>query len=240
MQYKKLGPFITQVIEDDILLYTSRGLRKSFRSEKAISWWIPILFMIGAFCFGFSSFSSLYFSEIFSSIFINIIYFIGSIFFTAAAYLQYLESINSDITHHEHIHNKQCCWFWLRWRPYNLGYMSSLTQFIGTIFFNINTFNTLFNFNTISISISNMLGSILFLISAFFAYFEIYHDKDVTIFSTSTWWIIWINLLGSIFFQISAFFSWFSYQNIATLTTLLGALCFFMASFILKYENKKI
>jgi hypothetical protein len=248
MHYRKIGPFITQVIKNGVPLYTSRALRKSSTLPKrAVSSWISLLFMVGAFCFAFASFSSLTYLVVPYTI--ASIYFIGSIFFTSAAYLQYLESINSDITHLPHLYNKHHIWFWWRWRPRNLGYISSVTQFIGTLFFNISTFFAIFS--TLSIEaknlfiwMPNLLGSILFLTSSLSAYLEIVHDTDIKAFKTVTWWIVWINIFGSVFFQISALYSSFSVQevdgaadHIATLMTCLGGICFFIAAFLLRYER---
>ena len=246
MQYKKLGPFISHAMKDGVVCYTSRELRKSlFSSKKAISLWISTLFMIGSFWFAFASFFSLDILPLFSSFSLSIFYFICSIFFTSAAYLQYLESINHDITHLAHLYHKHPIWFWWRLRPYNMGYISSTTQFIGTLLFNISTFSAIF----ISLSIElknflvwlpNLLGSILFLTSSFFGYLEIYHDKKIKVFRSTTWWIIWINIFGSVFFQISALYSAYSTQMalfIATMTTLLGAVCFFMAALLLRFEK---
>ncbi len=249
MYYKKLGPFVTQVFENHILLYNSRVLRKSLKSPTVISWWIATLFMVGSFCFAFASVLSLSFTQFFSQFQINIIYFVGSIFFTVAAYLQFLESINADITHPPHAKSKTCSWYWLRWRPRNLGFDASLTQLIGTLFFNINTIDQLIS--GMSVELENMLiwtpdmlGSVLFLASSFFAYLEIHHDKSIRVFFSNTWWIVWANIIGSIFFQISAYYAWFPAQGqdptasfIAIITTFLGAICFFVGAYLLRFEK---
>lgn len=249
MHYKKLGPFIVHAIEHEVVCYTSRELRKSlFSSKQIISSWISTLFMIGAFWFAFASFFSLDILPLFSSLSVSIFYFIGSIFFTSAAYLQYLESINFDITHLPHLYNKHPIWFWWRLRPYNMGYISSATQFTGTLLFNLSTFVAIFvslsiEMKNLLVWIPDLLGSILFLTSSVFAYLEIYHDTKMKRFRSITWWIIWINIFGSVFFQISALYSAYSLQStqmsfvIATVTTFFGALCFFIAALLLRYEK---
>ncbi len=246
MHYKKLGPFISHAMKHGIICYTSRELRKSlFSSKRVLSSWIGTLFMIGSFWFAFASFFSLDTLPLFSSFSLNVFYFIGSIFFTSAAYLQYLESINYDITHLAHLYNKHSVWFWWRLRPHNMGYISSASQFIGTLLFNISTFSAIFISLSIEVKnllvwLPNLLGSILFLTSSFFAYLEIYNDKKIKIFRSITWWIIWINIFGSVFFQISSLYSAYSTQTavfMATLSTFLGAVCFFIAALLLRYEK---
>lgn len=251
MKYKKLGLFVTQVFKDELLLFTSRGLRKSLHQPQTISLWIAILFMVGASLFAFASLLSIYPSFSFSNNSINLTYFIGSIFFTSAAYLQYLESINSDITNKRHVIADKTAYLWFRFRPHNLGYISSLTQFIGTLFFNLNTFDTILNpanINTNNLLVwgPNILGSILFLVSAFFAWLEIFHDEHIKRFRSYTWWIIWVTILGSVFFLISSFYTFHFasgdnafFDKIAIWTTLLGAVCFFIAALLLRFETNK-
>ena len=249
MHYKTLGPFIAHAIEHGKIFYTSRELRKSlFHSKKALSLWISTLFMVGSFFFAFASFFSLLFVSLLSPLTLGVLYFIGSLFFTSAAYLQYLESINYDISHLPHLYDKHPIWFWWRWRPLNMGYLSSSTQFVGTLLFNLSTLSA--TFSTLSLEtlntlvwIPNILGSILFLTSSFFGYLEIYHDKKIKAFESITWWIVWINILGSVFFQISALYSHYTLHIdefsflIATATTLFGAICFFIAALLLRYEK---
>jgi len=234
---KKLGFLVTQVLKDELLLFTSRGLRKSLHKPKSISTWIAILFMIGSFLFAIASVFFLYPKWNISNQYINIIYFVGSIFFTSAAYLLYLEAINSDITNERHLFERVDKRVWFKICPNNLGYLSSITLFIGTLFFNVLTFSSLLNNlngyeNEIFIMTPNIIGCILFLISSFFAWLEIYHDEHIKPFKNYTWWIIWLNILGSIFFMVSALV-----DNIAVEMTLWGAICFFIASFLQPFET---
>jgi len=55
MRYKRLGLFVTQVRKDELLLFTSRGLRKSLHKPQLISTWISVLFMVGSFLFASAS-----------------------------------------------------------------------------------------------------------------------------------------------------------------------------------------
>jgi hypothetical protein len=254
IKHRFLGPFLTQVHKHNAekkLVYTSRRVRKGLSalesdiaiehiSKARLTHLISILFMIGSLCFAFASFLNLQGMSGFS---VSIVYFIGSIFFTSAAYSQLLESINYDITSlHE---SKEWRFFDLRW--HNLGYLSALTQFIGTILFNFNTFDALYSYSVyeenIEVWLPNAFGSVLFLVSSFFAWSEIYHDNHLKRFISITWWIIWVNIFGSIFFGISAVESFtlsngdMIEANNALLQTFLGACCFFIGAFLLLFEN---
>ncbi len=247
LKYKKLGPLITQVLNNNVIIYTSRSLRKSLHKPTTLSWWISILFMMGSFLFILPSFLLLNPQYEFSDI--NKMYFIGSLFFTSAAYLQYLESINSDITNSAHVNSEKTQWLWFQFRPNNAGYLSSLSQFIGTIFFNFDTFDIVFTPMSIDsqnlfIWTPNILGSVLFLLSSIFAWVEVFHDNYIKAFKAYTWWIIWINILGSVLFLVSALYSFNfesgqcpSFDTITQWTTLYGAVCFFTAAFLMHFEK---
>ncbi len=253
IKYTKFGPFITNVTtshKGKYLTVNSRAIRKSFRTYVSNS--IASFFMIGSFCFIFASMLSLYFEKNFSNFTVNIIYFIGSIFFTLAAYGQYLESINSDITSPVSISKNKSRWKFWSIRPRNLGYLSSITQFIGTILFNINTFDA-FDSNLTPIQtnllvwIPDKIGSSLFLISSFFAWLEMYKDSNTKRFISLNWWIVWINILGSVLFQISAFASFVNFSTgkpldltLSLYTTLFGAICFFIGAFLMLFEKYDI
>lgn len=274
--HKKLGFFITQLVEPhdgtQAHLQTSRRARKGLKrllvnvkshrllrplnefsslftcKPKSLTWWIAILFMLGSACFVAGSMVSLFFENVFSSVAINLTFFIGSLFFTAAAYAQYLEAINADITNDAYLNEEKREWIWWAWRPKNLGFVASTSQLAGTFLFNINTFNCFYTglsyvAQDVLIWLPNMIGSILFLVASFFAWLEIFHDKQVKRFRSPTWWIIWVNLLGSVLFQRSAFRSFIHVDSgelvnatIALNATMYGAVCFFIGAYLLIVE----
>ncbi len=273
---KKTGFFIAQLIEEhngtQVHLHTSRRVRKGLKKLlvngknhdllhplqefsslfvfkfRSLTWWIAVLFMIGSACFVAGSAVSLYFENSFSSLSINVTFFVGSLFFTAAAYGQYLEVINADITNEAYLGEEKMEWIWWACRSKNLGFIASASQLAGTILFNINTFNCFYTglsymAENIVIWLPNLIGSILFLVAAFFAWLETFHDKQVKAFYSVTWWIVWINLLGSVLFQRSAFRSFVHLDSgelvngvIALNATLYGAVCFFIGAYLLIIE----
>lgn len=251
--YTKIGPFVTHAYEDRVLLKKSRAMRKEFTqllkdAKSTLTALIAILFMIGAFCFVLASAMSL--QGFYSDFIVNGIYFIGSLFFTSAAYGQFLEAINADITNESHLHAKDKKWIWFAFRAKNLGYLSSITQLIGTVLFNINTFASFYTyvsplFSDIIVWVPDFLGSILFLLASFFAWLEIYKDREVKAFRSSSWWIVWANNFGSLFFQVSAIASFILVNahaindTVALKYTLLGGICFFIGAFLLIVEIRE-
>lgn len=131
------------------------------------------------------------------------------------------------------------------WKPLDLLWLASALQFIGTLLFNINTFDAMLPDLTVLeenllIWVPNIEGSILFLISGLLAFKSVARGWWVYKPDNIEWWCAFINLLGCIGFMCSALLSIFlpGVQNpeIATLAlgfTLQGALCFLVGALLL-------
>src|SRR5262245_14802325 len=108
---RSVGPFTTHVTyrqpDGQPAEWSSRRHRKRasllsrVRAQEAVwwapgraSWWIGVLFAIGSTCFFVGPFPG--FVELVGSRVDGIVFFVGSIFFTTAAALQFLESMNAD------------------------------------------------------------------------------------------------------------------------------------------------
>lgn len=263
LEYKTLGPFVTHVKlhhKDGSNEYTARPVRKGVRwiqpmqlskedqakyvvCAKQINYWVAVLFMIGASLFSLPGFLPDSCSASF-----NIIFFCGSLFFTSAAYLQLVESINKDITNPDLFRTQRCHWIRMAWRPKNLGYLSSIVQFVGTLFFNVNCASALLAVTplqmNIAIWIPGMLGSICFLVSCLFAWLEIYRDPSIKAFRSEEWWIVWVNIAGSIAFQISSTVAFYLPQTgdvfapvMASEYLTFGGVCFFIGALLLRVED---
>ena len=94
--------------------------RKVVGSAKR-DWWIGVLFAIGSTCFLVGPFPGLV--ELVGSEIDGVVFFVGSIFFTSAATLQYVEGG--------------------LFRPRRLDWWSNAIQLAGTLFFNVSTFDAL-------------------------------------------------------------------------------------------------
>jgi len=273
------GPFITQLSragrEGAVYLRTSRRYRRGLHDimldkkgkvrEKIgrlsllfairpdlLSWWVGTLFMIGSALFVAGSAMQLYLSDHFSSFESNLTYFIGSIFFTSAAYGQLLQSINANIALIPGIRKKQKSWRWWARGLRSPGFLSAASQFIGTILFNFNTFDAMYGFHSpagehLFIWVPDMVGSVLFLLSSFFAWVEIYHDAYVKPFITATWWVVWFNIIGSVLFQLSALYGYINpitgmvpSGHLSVSFTLWGAVCFYLGAHLSNVELREI
>src|SRR3954451_18139078 len=85
------------------------------------SWWIGVLFAVGSACFVVAPFPG--FVELVGSTVDGLVFFVGSIFFTAAATPQFLDSGP--------------------WEPRRIDWWSCSVQVVGTLFFNVSTFRAL-------------------------------------------------------------------------------------------------
>lgn len=212
---------------------------------------IGAIFAIGSALFMLGSLIAL-FTHAQEAIFVaNIVFFLGSIPFTVAAYMQHFQAANaaqfSRLPSDDFL--KQELQF-IGWKPDDLGWLSTLTQFIGTLAFNISTFDAIqasraWLVQDVTIWMPDMIGSLLFLISAYLAFIETcdhlwkWKPHDIS------WQIVFTNLLGCIAFIFAACTSyvlpgwqpeWISQLSNSQL--LVGAACFLAGSLLTIKESE--
>jgi hypothetical protein len=218
-----------------------------------LGWWIAVLFMVGSACFALASFAGLapdtFDNLLQNATVINAVFFAGSIFFTAAGYLQLLEAINADrrAAHALGIPPREK-FRWLNWQPGHIGWLSAFIQFIGTLLFNVNTFDALLPGldwlqQDLFIWTPDIIGSICFLVASWLALLEFCHGYWCRQPHSLSWWIVIVNLLGSLAFMVSAIFavalpgaaSLFDLR-IVNLSTCIGGVCFLCGAYLLLPE----
>lgn len=266
LESKKIGPFVTRIVhrrpDGQMDVRTSRRHRKNFGPERiksdqaqkkrptlflwrprSLNWWIAVLFMIGS--WHFVSGSILVLVGYTNEFVIDLIYFVGSLFFTSAGYSQYNQAINaadSLVSDEKGFVSKKRRYFSLQ--PHHLGFWSTFPQFLGTLEFNITTFMAFFGFSLVGydvfVWVPDYVGSILFLVSGisgvieFCLHFWCFQPRSIT------WWIVWINFIGCVAFMISGVVAFARPQPIfnnlatwATIFTLIGAVCFLVGAYLM-------
>ena len=205
----------------------------------SLNWWIAVLFLIGSWHFVGASLLILAGST--NTYLIDLIYFIGSLFFTSAGYSQYYQAINAPETITDSNSQKRR---YFAWQPQRLDFWTTFPQFLGTLAFNTTTARAFlsvlwFGYDRL-VWIPDFVGSILFLISGFAGVCEFCHRLVCWQTKSLTWWIVWINFLGCIAFMISAFMAFVRPNPIlnnlatwATIFTLLGAVCFLVGAYLM-------
>ncbi|WP_222846491.1 hypothetical protein [Pontiella sulfatireligans] len=212
--------------------------------------------MVGSACFAIGSLAGLapgLFGQVSQSVAVlNAVFFMGSLFFTSAAYLQLLEAANAGRRAAQargETAVKPFCWF--GWQPGQIGWLSAAVQFAGTLLFNVNTADALLpSFNWLQedllIWTPDAVGCICFLVASWLAVLECCHGMAFWKIKGLPWWIVMINLLGSIGFGISGVFALVLPRATDVLDlqavnvwTLAGALCFLAGAYLLIPEMTK-
>ena len=172
----------------------------------------------------------------------SVTYFIGSIFFTGAALLQFLISIGAVRATERPRAGVQ--WRLMVRAPRRPEWWAGSVQFAGTIFFNISTFAALQSDLTATqadhrVWAPDVFGSICFLVASGLAFADVrrpwlaWRPRDLG------WSVTMLNMVGSIAFGISAAAAKVlgdgELRNAtwATLGTFVGALCFLAGAVLL-------
>jgi hypothetical protein len=215
-----------------------------------LNWWIGMIFAVGSLLFAVASVLSLApglaANLPIESSEINAIFFAGSIPFTTAAYLQLFQAANAGELSTGGMRTSRPVLF--GWRPRDIGWLSCLLQFVGTILFNFNTFDAMIPSLTwfqqdLVIWAPNIVGSILFLASGYLAFIETCHAHWAWKSKNISWWVVFTNLLGCVGFMLSALFAIvlpgppdIQAITLAIVFTLLGAIGFLVGSLLMLPE----
>ena len=175
----------------------------------------------------------------------GITYFIGSLFFTSASFSQLMQAQTPAMTNvdadSQHVKVPVRL---LAWLPHDRNWLAAITQFPGTLYFNISTLAALIENLTVQqqdrrIWRPDFFGSTLFLIASAFGILAL--GRFFSFQPRSFYWhIAWLNMIGSILFMCSALASYVlpttgefinSYLSVAG--TLLGAVCFFVGAILM-------
>ena len=263
VERRSIGPFTTHVTyqrsDGGTVQWSSRTHRKhASRLSRAhrrelvhwaphrASWWIAVLFAAGSTCFLVAPFPA--FLQLVGPVADAVVFFVGSVLFTSAAALQWLETINTDRDPAQAAGQRLKV---LTFEPRRIDWWSSGVQLLGTLFFNATTFRAL-QTGIESPSYDRLvwrpdaLGSICFLVSGYLAYVEVAGHLLGRPRWTLESAIVTVNLLGCLAFGVSAVASYVvpttgNEVNLALVNsfTALGALCFLIGAVLLLPEGAR-
>lgn len=244
------------VADGAVLTWTSRRQRKqrslldsgwgsTWWAPGAVGWWIGILFGAGSVCFALGA----------APRFVNAVgvagdgvtFFVGSLFFTAAACLQYLEVANvaSFPAGFERPAPRRL----LTWEPHRVDWWAAVVQLVGTVMFNVSTFEAMRDHLSATqadrlVWMPDALGSACFLVASWFAWAEVGHGHWSWRPRSLSWLITTLNLGGSVAFGAAALASYVvptsdQARNVTlmNLGTFVGALCFLVGAVLLLPER---
>ena len=172
----------------------------------AIAWWIALLFMVGSLCFAVGALPG--YLDLVGVDADNVTFFIGSMFFTGAGVLQYLETANAPGAAIESRRPQR--FRLLTWEVRRIDWWASLIQLVGTVFFNVSTFHALASGLTTTeikhlVWRPDAIGSMCFLVASALAWAEAGHRWVSWRPRRVSWWIALLNLGASVAFGASAF-----------------------------------
>ncbi len=249
-----LGPFVTFIEyerPDGVLArWESRRHRKgatralrgsTWIAPAARGWWIGVLFAIGSFLFALGAlpgYAAAAGTKVDSATF-----FVGSLFFTSAAFLQYRESVDEG----GRPQGRRVFVF----RPRQIDWLATAIQLLGTLWFNLSTGAAVETDLTASALRQHVwrpdaLGSICFLVASALAWFEVCHGWAGWSPRELDWWITLLNLSGSVAFGVSAVAAFvvpssgaLLSEQLSNLGTFVGALCFLAGGILLLPERTR-
>jgi YrhK-like protein len=204
-----------------------------------------VLFAIGSACFAIGAAPR--FVDAVGVAADGVTFFVGSVFFTTAAALQYLEVANAsrtppgaEIAEHRRF---------LTWEPHRIDWWAAVVQLTGTLLFNVSTFDAMLQHLSASqadrlVWTPDALGSVCFLVASGLAWAEASHGWGSWHPRTLSWLITALNLVGSIAFGVSAVASYVvpasdqpRNATLMNLGTLVGAIAFLIAAVLLLPER---
>ena len=257
-----LGPFVSrqELVRADgtRVVWESRWHRKHPRPDAggsrgstwwapgALAWWIGVLFAVGSACFALGALPP--YADGVGTNADNLTYFVGSIFFTTAAFLQYFEAATTSPRLDVGTRRRFRRLFEVQHT--RIDWWASLIQLLGTLWFNRTTLSAF----VVGLGASSShhpvwrpdaLGSICFLVSSWLAWAEVCHGRFAWRPDDISWWITLLNLVGSIAFGVSAIASYVKPNGqlvslaLTNLGTFVGAICFLGGAVLLLPERTR-
>jgi hypothetical protein len=205
-------------------------------------WWIGVLFAVGASAFAVGAVP--FYADAVGPTDDAVTFFVGSLFFTAAGFLQYRESVDAGRPAPPR--------GWRRvvaYRGDQLGWWATLVQLLGTLEFNVSTGAALRTdvadpAYRAHVWRPDALGSVCFLVASALAWWEVCHGWTAWRPRVLGWWITLLNLVGSVAFGVSAVAAavvtdtaTLRNAELSNLGTLVGAVCFLVGAVLLLPER---
>jgi hypothetical protein len=253
------GPFITLIEYERpdglVARWDSRRHRKQAGTDlvgtgtvhtwwapRVRGWWIAVLFAVGSILFALGAVPG--YADAAGVRADSITFFVGSLFFTAAGFLQYRESVDAGAVGPTRGWGKVFVY-----RPRQIDWWASGIQLVGTVYFNISTGTAMGTDLTVQTAQQHVwrpdaVGSVCFLVASGLAWFEVSHGWMSWSPSSLSWWITALNMVGSIAFGVSAVAAYIVPDTgqiwnaeLSILGTFVGALCFLAGALLLLPER---
>jgi hypothetical protein len=234
-----------------VVRWESRRHRKHLKGAAAGStwwapaargWWIAVLFAAGSLLFAIGSVPG-YVSAV-GARWDSVTYFVGSLFFTSAAFLTYREAVDAGPP----AQNPSRRRFFV-YQSRRIDWWATAVQLAGTLYFNVSTGTAMAADLSAQAAHQHVwrpdaIGSVCFLVASALAWIEVCHAWVAWRPREWAWWIALANLAGSVAFGVSAVAGYISpatgqlrNADRANLGTLVGAVCFLAGALLLLPER---
>ncbi len=179
----------------------------------------------------------------------DVVYLIGGVFFSLGGYASVVQASNTPTDIDENGSLSSPSWSWWRWRPHQIGWLSVMVLFVGTLFFGLSLVAAFAENLTARQSngwiwLPDMLGCVCFLVSGHLALLEVCHGRIGIRTDDMGWWIVAVNQIGSVLFFLAGVAA---FTRPATSTavdlglvnwgTFAGAVCFVIGGFLQLFER---
>jgi hypothetical protein len=248
-----LATFVNHVGQDGrVVRWESRRHRKHLEdaaaadstwwAPRARGWWIAILFAVGSLLFGLGTVPA--YTSAVGTGWDLVTFFIGSLFFTSAAFLSYREAVDAA----PQALNPARRRFFV-YQPGRIDWWATAVQLAGTLYFNASCGTAMVTGLSAQAAHRHVwrpdaIGSVCFLVASVLAWFEACHGWVAWRPRSWSWWITLANLIGSIAFGLAAVAGYVDpvtgqVHNVAGANagTLAGAICFFIGALLLLPER---
>jgi len=255
-QERGFGPFVTFVVrkrpDGVIARWESRAHRKHLHgaAPRGSTWWAPrdrdwwmgVLFAVGSFLFALGTVPA--YADAVGARPDAVTFFIGSLFFTSAGFLQYREAVDAAPRRPGTARRKVFVF-----QPGRIDWLATAVQSVGTVEFNVSTFVAIWATAGSAqaqhhVWRPDILGSACFLVASALAWFEACHGWAAWRPGSLAWWITAVNLAGSVAFGFSAVVSYVVPGTtemlsvpVTNLGTFVGAVCFLAGAVLLLFER---
>src|SRR5262245_8473667 len=179
----------------------------------------------------------------------DVVYLVGGVFFSLGGYASVLQASNMPTDVDESGSLSSAAWSWWRWRWHQIGWLSVLVLFVGTLFFGVSLVAAFAENLTARQSngwiwLPDILGCVCFLASGHLALLEVCHGRIGVRTDDLGWWIVAVNQVGSVLFFLAglAAFVWPATstvvnEGIVNWGTFGGAVCFVAGGVLQLFER---
>jgi hypothetical protein len=179
----------------------------------------------------------------------DITYLVGGAFFSTGGYASVLQATNTPSEIDDSARLSSPRWVWWRPLPGNLGWMSAVVLFAGTLAFAVSLVAAFASDLTVRqinglIWIPDVLGCVCFLVSGHLALLEVCHGRIGIRRHDLGWRIVATNQLGSVLFMLAGLAAYTRPATSEVLNdavvnwgTFLGAVCFAVAGVMQAFEK---